>query len=96
MPGPLGHQEQGLEVNQPLTRRVAGPLHHMVVLLFAPMELMLTLQQKKRLLAKRKASSKNTIFRVGTAKEIILTWQGEGEKSRDASTLLAISKSSII
>jgi hypothetical protein len=48
------------------------------------LELLLTVQQRKRLLAKRNASSKNTIFGAGTAKEIILTWQGERKKeSRD-------------
>lgn len=65
--------EKGLEVDCPLTRTAFCPLQHNAFLLSAPLELLLTLQQKKRLLAKRNASSKNTTSRVGTVKEIILT-----------------------
>lgn len=74
----------GPEVEPRLTRRVLCPLKHTVLLLFDPLELLLTLQQRKRLLAKTNASSKNTISRVGTAKEIILTWQGERERAKRA------------
>ena len=47
-----------------------------------PSRIVADIAAQKKVSCKEKAPSQNTILGVGTAKEIILTWQGERKGSR--------------